>query len=128
MISLATLRRFGPWLLGLFLTAQVAGMLPLATAHIQHVLESQRAIAAELAASGVVDRGHEQHGHHRHGAPDVNDQCCTLHHHLAGVLPFASSIDRSNLLTAPIVPRPPRSLAAADPGLPERPPKLLLFV
>ena len=30
MISLATLRRFGPWLLGLFLTDQVAGILPLA--------------------------------------------------------------------------------------------------
>jgi hypothetical protein len=128
MISLATLRRFGPWLLGLFLTAQVAGILPLATAHIQHALESQRAIADELATSGVVDRGHEQHGHHRHGAPDVNDQCCTSHHHLAGILPFAGSIDRSSLLTAPIVPLPPPSLTTADPGLPERPPKLLLSV
>jgi hypothetical protein len=107
MISLATLRRFGPWLLGLFLTAQVAGVLPLAVAHIQHALESQRAIADELATSGGVDHRHEQHGHHRHGAPDVNDQCCTMHHHLAGVLPFASSIGRSSLLTAPIVPLPP---------------------
>ena len=128
MISLATLRRFGPWLLGLFLTAQVAGILPLAAAHIQHALESQRAIADDITTSGAVDHGHEQQGHHRHGAPDVNDQCCTLHHHLAGILPFAGNVDRNGLLTAPNVPLPPRPLAAADPGLPERPPKLLLFV
>jgi hypothetical protein len=128
MISLATIRRFGSWLLGLFLTAQVAGVLPLATAHIQHALESQRTIADELATSGIVDHSHEQHGHHRHGAPDVNDQCCTMHRHLAGVLPLAGGMDRSSPLTAPIVPLPQHSLATADPGLPERPPKLLLSV
>jgi|ERR1700678_1221952 hypothetical protein len=128
MISLGSLLRFGPWLLGLFLAAQVAGVLPLMTVHIQHALESQRAIFDDLATTGVVDHNHEQKGHHRHGAFDVNDQCCTLHHHLTGVLPFAGSADRSRFLTVSIVPPPQRSPAAADPGLPERPPKLLLSV
>jgi len=127
MIMLRTMPRLGPWLLGLFLVAQVAGILPLMILHVQHALESQQAALEDIDATGVVDHGHEQHGHHRHGPPDENDQCCTIYHHLAGVL-FTTNVEQGTLLAASIIPLPQCLLAGTNPDLPERPPKLLLSV
>jgi len=60
MMSLHALRRLGPWLLGLFVAAQIAGVVPLISIHIQHTLESERAISEDLATLGVVDYQHER--------------------------------------------------------------------
>jgi hypothetical protein len=67
------------------------------------------------------------HGPHEHGATDPNDQCCTLHHHLAGVLTIPSSAGRSGP-TVSIVAVPPHSLSGTDPQTLERPPKLPLSI
>jgi hypothetical protein len=127
IFSLTQLRRLGPLLLGLLLLAQAVGVVPMISLHIQHAFESGQDIAADLADSGRVNHVHHHHAHHdgqhEHGANDPNDQCCTLHHHLAGVLPIASSAARSGL-TAPVITPAPLSLAATDPGTLERPPKL----
>jgi hypothetical protein len=66
-------------------------------------------------------------GQHEHSTSDPSDQCCTLHHHLAGVVPIASGASRSSS-TVPIVALPPRSLVGTDPSKLERPPKLPLSV
>jgi Protein of unknown function (DUF2946) len=128
MFSLVRLRRLGPLLLGLLLFAQAAGIAPLISVHLQHAFENERDIAADLADSGKVNHVHHHHGHHdgsqhEHGANDPNDQCCTLHHHLAGVVPIASRAGRS-VLRVSIVALPRRSLIGTDPGTLERPPKL----
>jgi hypothetical protein len=138
MISLLNMRRMGPWLLGLFFAAQVAGIVPLVGAHLQHVFASQQDIADDLAANGAEQHVHHHHVHHDdgvgghgkhdHGTDDPNDQCCTLHHHLAGITPHAVGAKASGLLIAPAIAVPPRSLVGADPGLPERPPKLPLSI
>jgi hypothetical protein len=132
MLSLAKLRRLGPLLLGLILLVQAAGIVPLISIHIQHAFENEQDIAADLAESGNVKHVHHHHAHHdggqhEHGANDPNDQCCTLHHHLAGVLPIASNASQSDL-TASIVAVPRRSLVGTDPGMLERPPKLTLSI
>jgi hypothetical protein len=131
VFSLAQLRCFGPFLLALFVLAQVAGVMPLISTHIQHVLETEQDIAADQSSSfDHVRHHHARHdsGPHEHGANDPNDQCCTLHHHLAGVIPIASlASHRSTTLSIVVAPRR-RSLTGTDPGTLERPPKLPLAV
>jgi hypothetical protein len=112
------MRRFGPWLLGLFLIAQLAGVVPVMFDHAVHVFESQPAL------SSVHDHDAPgRHGDHRHGIADVKDECCSLHHHLAGVLPFALRAVAISFVAVLMVAPPARALASADPILLERPPK-----
>jgi hypothetical protein len=132
IFSLAQLRRLGPLLLGLILLAQVGAIVPLIAIHIQHAFENEQDVAADLAEGGTVGHVHHHHPHHdgkqhEHGANDPNDQCCTLHHHLAGVLTVAGGATRSGL-TVSLVAMPPPSLVGTDPGMLERPPKLPLSI
>jgi len=132
LFSLAQLRCFGPFLLALFVLAQAAGVVPLISTHIQHALETEQDIAADLSQSSSIDHVHHHHtrhdsGQHEHSANDPNDQCCTLHHHLAGVIPIASGAGELGLALS-IAVAPPRSLTGADPDTLERPPKLPLSI
>jgi hypothetical protein len=130
IFSLAQLRRLGPFLLGLFLWSQAAGIVPLISVHIQHAFESERDVAADLSEGGG-NHAHHHHarhdGQHEHGSSDPGDQCCTLHHHLAGVVPIAGSATRSGLI-AQLTAVPPRPLVSTRTGPPERPPKLQLSI
>jgi hypothetical protein len=134
MISVRTRRWFGCWLSGLFLIAQLAGVVPLVTVHLEHAIASEQDAAADSddAATSARTASHAHHHHvhhgngpHDHGASDPNDQCCTLHHHLAGVLPDAAPARVADLILAAIITLPLAPLVPADPGLLERPPKLL---
>lgn len=132
MFSLTQLQRFGPLLLGLVLLAQAVAIIPLISTHIQHAFENDQDIATDLAEGGRVHHAHHHHAHrdggqHEHGASDPNDQCCTVHNHLAGVLPFAGGASRNDL-TAAVIAAPSRSLSSTDPGTLERPPKLPLSI
>lgn len=132
MFSLARLRCLGPALLGLFVLAQAAGIVPLISAHIQHALKTEQDIAADLRESGEVHHVHHHHlrdnsGQHEHSTSDPGDQCCTLHHHLAGLVPIAGGAS-GNCSTVPIVALVPRSLVGIDPSKLERPPKLRLSI
>jgi hypothetical protein len=129
MMSLNIKRRFGCWLLGLYVIAQLAGVVPLVSVHLQHVVAGEQDIAADGADTGAAAHVHHHHvhqssGHHDHGAADPSDQCCTLHHHLAGVLPYAAGASGRDLVVAAIVSPLPATFVPSDPGLPERPPKL----
>lgn len=117
MISLR-MRRFGPWLLGLFLVAQLAGVMPVMFDHAVHVFESQPALANahDHSAPG-------RHGDHRHGVGDVKDECCSLHHHLVAIAPVSIPSAAFSLAAMPLLVPPLRTLASADPILLERPPK-----
>jgi ABC-type nickel/cobalt efflux system permease component RcnA len=100
---------------------------PSISSYIQHALEAEQDIAADLGQKGSVHHHHAHHdgGPHEHGANDPNDPCCTLHHHLAGVIPIASLASRRDLRLSIIV-APRRLLAGIDPCTLERPPKLPL--
>jgi hypothetical protein len=130
MISWYARRRLGRWLLGLFLIAQLAGVVPLVTVHLEHAIASEQDAAADSGDGAAVGHAHHHHVHHGsgphdHGASDPNDQCCTLHHHLTGVLPEAAPDRAVDLVVAAVVSPLPAPLAPAEPGLLERPPKLL---
>jgi hypothetical protein len=127
---LARLRQLGPLFLGLVLLAQAVAIVPLISTHLQHAFETEQDMAADRAEGGEVRHAHHHHAHrdggqHEHGSADPNDQCCTLHNHLAGVLPVARGPSRSSV-TAAIIVVPSPSLVSTDPGALERPPKLPL--
>jgi hypothetical protein len=129
MISLIIKRSFARWFLGLFLIAQLAGIAPLIAVHLQHISAAEQDVADD-ADAGVTPHTHHHHvhqdgRHHDHGLADPNDQCCTIHHHLAGVLPLATGAKANEVVLAANVSLPPRTLVPADPRLLERPPKLL---
>src|SRR5215510_5753952 len=102
------LRRFAPWLLGLFLIAQFAAVVPLLMTDLRHDIETESDIADDLAATGTLNHVHSHHkdqtgAQHDHTGVDMNDQCCTIHHHLAGVLPFTISATPDDF---PAIPSP----------------------
>jgi hypothetical protein len=125
MTSQLTIRRTVPIILGLYFLAQVIGIAPLIAVHLHHLYQSQMAIAEDLAVIGVVDHGHDHNGHHQHGAGDPADQCCTVHHHLAAVLPVDLGAKPRSCASASVGMPLPDSLIGAEPALPDRPPKLL---
>jgi hypothetical protein len=132
VFSLAHLRCFGPFLLALFVLAQAAGVVPLISTHIQHALQTEQDIIADLSQSSSIDHVHHHRarhdsGQHEHGDDDPNDQCCTLHHHLAGVIPITIMAGQRGA-TLSIVVAPRRSLTGTDPRTLERPPKLPLAI
>src|SRR5262249_50935847 len=123
LASLQTKRRLGPWLLGLFLFAHIAGIVPVMFDHAVHVFESQ-APAAEVHHRSAFHR----HGDHRHSVADVQDECCVLHHHLAGVVPLTMPEAVFTLIAASLTAPPLRTLTSVDPILLERPPKSSSFI
>jgi hypothetical protein len=130
MISWHARRRCGRWLLGLFLIAQLAGVVPLVTVHLEHAIASEQDAAADSGDGHAMSHAHHHHVHHGsgphdHGASDPNDQCCTLHHHLSGVLPAAAPARVADLVVTAILAPPPVPLVPAEPPLLERPPKAL---
>ena len=127
MLASINIRCWGRWLLGLFLLAQGVGILPLTAVHLQHAFASEQDIAADLKETGRVSHPHQHHAHHGqgehdHGAADATDQCCTLHHHLAGVVSVWAS---TGVTAAPqhAAPHPVPRLESADQRSLERPPK-----
>jgi hypothetical protein len=108
---------------------QCAAIVPLLITDLRHDIETESDIADDLAATGTIIHVHLHHqqqiGHrHDHSGGDVTDQCCTIHHHLAGVLPFtiAQAPDEFPGIPSPVS-RSRRPLSS-DPGGTERPPKL----
>jgi hypothetical protein len=127
------LRRFAPWLLGLFLIAQFAALVPLLITDLRHDIETEHDIADDLAATGTLKHVHSHHNdqngsQHDHTGVDVNDQCCTIHHHLAGVLPFTIANSPDDFLVVPSSDPYARRPLGIDPGGMERPPKLPVSV
>lgn len=123
------LRRFAPWLVSLFLIAQFAAVAPLLITDLRHDIETESDIADDLAATGTLNHVHSHHRdqtdrQHDHTGVDVNDQCCTIHHHLAGVLPFAISNTPDDFPAIPAASPCSRRPLGTDPGGMERPPKL----
>jgi hypothetical protein len=115
------MRRFAPWLVGLFLFAQIAGVVPLMFDHTFHSFEGQPAAAAhDHGAPG-------QHGDHRHGAGDVKDECCTLYH-LIGVIPLAIADTPAGSIKVRVDALPPNPLVITGPDRLDRPPKSLLSI
>jgi hypothetical protein len=120
MPCVRTIRCLRACLLGLFVIAQVAGVVPLMHDHILNIYET-----APVAAHGhqpVNPTVVNPDADHHHGFLDLHDQCCALHT-LAGPLPNVLDATPGHLMSLRIVPTEMTALTGGKPGLPERPPK-----
>jgi len=115
-----TIRCFRACLVGLFVVAQVAGVVPLMYDHTLNIYET----------APVATHGHQlvnptvinPDGDHHHGLADLHDQCCALHT-LAGPLPHVPDAMPAHFVSVRIVPTQVIALTGGKPPLPDRPPK-----
>jgi hypothetical protein len=121
MIRQAALRHSAPWLIGLFLIAQICGVAQLLGEHTAHVAESQL-ILAEVSFAGDTSHGHHHYGdadgaiqHHElqdlNGAPAYPIAGCELAFMHGTITAYVSDV-----------------LTESNPLLLERPPKPFLSV
>jgi hypothetical protein len=123
MISTAANRRLGWWLVGLFLCAQVLGVMPLMSEHTAHVAQTELAFASDHSGAGH----NSGPGHHHRGDADGAVQ----HHQmqdLSGAFMCGVGPCEIALLRVRVARQEPGGLVEADPILLERPPKTSLSV
>jgi hypothetical protein len=116
-----TIRGFVRLLVGLFLVAQLAG-----------VVSSPRATAHPIADAAVVhsheDLAHHQHGSgaaHHHDGGKLADTCCALHAYFAGVMPPAVAVTTATVVGERLAARPDDQFPGVPPGRLDRPPRPL---
>jgi hypothetical protein len=122
MIPSATMRRLGSWLVGLFLIAQIFGVVSLLSEHATHVA------ATELLPSQVsANTGNIPQGRHYNGDSDGFIQ----HHELqdlTGTLTCLSNRCEIAFIYVANTDYVPAALAEGEPIPLERPPKAMLSV
>lgn len=122
MIRQAAWRRLSTLLIGLFLIAQICGVVQLLGEHTAHITESQ------LALSQTTFAGSASHGHHHH---EGDADGAVQHHELQDLngapLRLTASRERP-VRPAALAAYVPHALAGSHPALPERPPMSLLSV
>jgi hypothetical protein len=114
------IRCFRACLVGLFVVAQVAGIVPLIYDHTLNIYET-----APVAAHGhqpVNPTVANPDADHHHGSLDLHDQCCALHT-LAGPIPHVLDATPAHFMSMRIVPSKVIALTGGKPSLPDRPPK-----
>jgi hypothetical protein len=120
MISTAVMRRLGTWLVGLFLIAQIFGVVSVLSEHTAHVATTELQPAQVSASTGNVPRGRHHHG----------DADGFIQHHelqdLTGTLTCLSSRCEMVFVYVANTDYVPAALAEGDPILLERPPKATL--
>jgi hypothetical protein len=110
--------------LGLFIVAQVAGIVPLIYDHTLNVFETIPVAGhshRHVAAIAAPDE------HHHHGVLDLHDQCCALHT-LAGPVPYAANTAPTDFAGRRIAPAKLIALAQRGPVLLDRPPRPLPLI
>jgi hypothetical protein len=119
MTVLRAIRRHAAWVLGAFLIAQAAGIVPLQSHHAAEVL---------FHAFSTLHQGdtpeHDNDGGHGH-AGGLAGECCTVHHHLVGVLVPAFGENAVAFTVSPVFAPAAMVVETASPELPDRPPKFL---
>jgi hypothetical protein len=106
--------------LGLFVVAQVTGVIPLIYDHTLNVYET-----APVAAHGhhhVKPTAANPDADHHHGVLDLHDQCCALHT-LAGPLPHVIDAAPVDFASVRMVPDQLIALTGGSPGVLDRPPR-----
>ena len=119
MFPTATARRFSPWIVGIFLVAQIFGVFPLVSEHIAHVAEADFNVT-----ENCVCTGHAPHAHYQGDADGF-----VQHHELQDlncVLACAAVKCESGLIHVAVSLYAPHALSEGNPTFLERPPKSLL--
>src|SRR5262249_30447248 len=118
---LGRFHRFGPWLLSLFLIAQVGGVVPLISVDTLHEYQHSEilVISGDLAITHTQGKPDQ---HHHQGIHDEHDQCCALHHGLVGLVADVST-PLTTLETGVTFEPPPAHVISARTFRIDRPPR-----
>ena len=120
MKRLRSIPRFVRLLVGLFLLAQLAG-----------VVSSPRANALPMPDA---EHSHQHHGHHHDGSGaahhhgdqgNLADTCCALHAYFAGVMPPAIAVKTATVVAERLAAGPDHQSRGVPPGRLDRPPRPL---
>ena len=114
-----TIRGLIPWLIGLFLVAQLAGVVP-----SEYVYPTP---GLAHAATHEHEHGTAGHTHHHDGTKQdgaVADQCCALHS-LAGVVPLVVMAILADRVGERLSPAAADRASGIGPGRLDRPPRSL---
>ena len=82
---LGRFQRFGPWLLSLFLIAQIGGVVPLISVDAVHEYAHTETVTVSAELLETHNKGKPDQNHHQ-GVHDEHDACCALHHGLIGMI------------------------------------------
>jgi hypothetical protein len=122
MIPTAAMRRLSTWLVGLFLIAQVFGVVSVLSEHTAHIAATELLPSQVSASTGNIPQGR----HHRGDADGF------IQHHelqdLNGTLTCLSSRCEIDFVYVANTDYVPAAFAEGDPILLERPPKAMLSV
>ena len=122
MISMTSIRRLGPWLVGWFLVAQIFGVVLLVSEHTAHVAATEMQASPDNPSKGTMPQGRHHHG----------DADGFIQHHelqdLNGTLISLSSRCEIAIVRVAITAYLPDAVAEGDPILLERPPKPILSI
>ncbi len=108
------------WLLGLFIVAQVAGIVPLIYDHTLNVFETAP-VAGHIHVH-LANNSAAPDANHHPGRIDLHDQCCALHT-LTGPLPYAVDLAPGYLTGEQLVAAAADAPADRGRGRLDRPPK-----
>jgi hypothetical protein len=124
MMFVRTIRCMRACFLGLFIVAQVGGIVPLIYDHTLNVFETTP-VAGHLHRHVAAVTAPDQH--HHHGVLDLHDQCCALHT-LAGPVPRTVNAAPTDFVGMRVAPAVSVALAQRGPVLLDRPPRPLPLI
>jgi hypothetical protein len=107
------IRLIAPWVLGVFVLAQLSSLLP---GHYEHAGAAGGPAAMHAPSFGP-------NGAHHHALADSGDECCAVH--ATPVLPAVSDAHAPGIAATHRVPAPQRRLVAVRFAPLDPPPKLL---
>jgi hypothetical protein len=119
MFPTAIARRLSPWIVGIFIVAQIFGVFPLVSEHTAHVAQADFAVSENCFCTGNAP-----HGHYR---GDIDG---FVQHHelqdLSGVMACSAHQGEIGFVHVAVSRYAPHSLSEGNPIFLERPPKSLL--
>jgi hypothetical protein len=119
------MRMLRSWLLGLYVVAQVAGVVPLMYDHILNIYET-KPVADHVHLVIPGDAGEPDSGHH-HGMIAFHDECCAIQLLSGPLQPFVLLAGNATAWM-PLPPLELNALVSYGRGRLDRPPKSLSLV
>jgi hypothetical protein len=113
------------WVLGLYVIAQVVGVIPLVYDQTLNIYETTP-VAGHFHVHLAGNTAQPDADHH-HGLLDRNDQCCVLHS-LTAPLPCAVTLAPVETVGMPVSPTQVIALVSRHPTRLDRPPKSLPLI
>jgi len=122
-----TIRRIVPSLIGLFVVAQLGGIVP---AQLDHAHSASGAVAPHVHHHHAHQHGGEHPWHHDSSDErgSLSDKCCALHAFMTAVLPAAVAGDPGLILAERLVAVADERFSGLAPGRLDRPPRPLPLI